>query len=355
MSILWYIRRVSGTAHREATVDKRTLKQLAALREHYTSLEEMAEALRAHPGFEDLNRSTLSRWLKNPPQRARVAVQILNSRQAGTRLRIAEPQTLSLLPSSMLTWEVEQGKPYGLLAKQYGVAAEVQPTRHGGPALELLIKGKVDVAVVPRDMLSQLGHDCRRVCLLSKLYVTGLATRAIDAVSDLKGKTFGIVAGSAFGTRLHEVSLSWGITLPQPLAFPTPKDIVQALLARRIDGMVGSEPSVSHVRRAVGRSLQVFPVREGLLGWFEMHVAVNLKTAQPACVRAYLCGLQGTVEYTNARKSVAAFQAEIASRYGMDQADVRSILTNTTFSLGEFEPASVLTLWEREAVSLRRR
>jgi hypothetical protein len=336
-------------------MDKKTLKQLAAIRERYTSLEDMAEALRAHPGFEDLNRSTLSRWLKNPPQRARVAVQILNSRRAGTRLRIAEPQALSVIPSSMLTWAIEPGKPYGLLEKQYGVVAEVQPTRHGGPALELLVKGKADVAIVPSDMLTQLGPDCRRVCLLSKLYVTGLATGAIDAVSDLKGKTFGIVAGSAFGTRLHEVSLGWGITLPQPLAFATPKDIVQALLARRIDGMVGSEPSVSHVGRAVGRSLQVFPIREGLLGWFEMHVAMNLRTARPACARAYLCGLREAVEYTNARKSVAAFQAEIASRYEMDQSDVRSILTNTTFSVGELEAAPVLTLWERETVELRKR
>lgn len=335
-------------------MDKKVLKQLTAIRERYTSLEEMAEALRAHPGFEDLNRSTLSRWLKNPQQRARLAVEILNSRRAAMRLRIAEPQTLSLVPSSMLTWEVEQGKPYGVLKKQYGVVAEVQPTRHGGPALEALVKGKADIAVVPRDMLSQVGPDCRRVCLLSKLYVTGLATQAIDAISELKGKRFGIVAGSAFGTRLHEVSLSWGITLPQPLAFPAPKDIVQALLARQIDGMVGSEPSVSHVRRAVGRSLQIFPIRGGLLGWFEMHVVLNLKTTQPACVRAYLCGLLETVEYTNARKSVAVFQAEIASRYGMDEADVRSILTNTTFCLGEFEPAPVLTLWEREAVSVRR-
>lgn len=336
-------------------MSSKVLKQLTALRERYTSLEEVAGALQVHPGFEDLNRSTLSRWLKNPPQRARVAVAIFSSRRAPTRLRIAEPETLSLIPSAMLTWEAEKRKPYGLLKKQYGVEAEVQPTRHGGPALELLVKGKADIAIVPRDMLSQLGHACRRICLLSKLYVTGLATRPIETVSDLKGKVFGIVAGSAFGTRLNDVSRTWGIALPPPLVFPTPKDIVQALLAGQISGMVGSEPSVSHIRRALGRSLQVFTIREGLLGWFEMHVAVNLKTTHPACVRAYLAGLQETVYYTNARKTVAAFQAEIASRYGMDQADVRSILTNTTFSVGELEPAPILTLWEREAVELRKR
>lgn len=336
-------------------MNTRILKQLTAIRERYTSLEEMADALRVHPGFEDLNRATLSRWLKGPAPRARVAVQILNSRRTATRLRIAQPQTLSLIPSWMLSWEAEEGKPYGLLKKQHGIEAEVQPTRHGGPALELLMAGKAGIASVPGDIVGQLGRDCRRVCLLSKSYVACIATRPIEAISDLRGRTFGIVAGSAFATRLAEVSRTWGIEVRPPLVFTTPKDIVHALLARQINSMIGSEPSVSQVRRAVARSLQVFPIREGLLGWFEMHVAVNMKAAAPGAVRAYLGGLQETTRYANARKSVAAFQAEIAARFDMDQVDVRHVLANTHFSLGDFEPATLLMLWEREVVDLRKR
>jgi ABC-type nitrate/sulfonate/bicarbonate transport system substrate-binding protein len=254
----------------------------------------------------------------------------------------------------MLWWEPERGRPYGLLAKQYGVLPEVKKTLSGGAAFEMLAKGQVGVALVPGDLLSQLGRDCRRVCLLSKLYVTGASTRKIETVSDLKGKTFGYLSGSAFGTRLNHVSRAWGVPVPPPLALATPKDFVHALLAGRIDGMVGSEPSVSQIRRAVGRSLEIFPIPQGLLGSFEMHVAVNLRLAHPASVRAYLSGLEQTTAHANARKSVAAFQAEIASRFNMDQWDVRNILTNTVYSLGEFEPETILTLWEREVVELRR-
>jgi len=332
-------------------MNRKLLRDLAALREGFTSLEEMAVALRAHPGFEDLHRATLSRWLREPSPRAAVAVKVLKSRRPAARLRIAQPQTLSLIPSWMLTWEAEGGKPYGLLETQLGIVAKVQPTRHGGPAMEQLMAGEVDVASVPGDMLGQLGRVCRRVCLLSKSYVTGIATRPIEAVSDLKGKTFGIVAGSAFATRLSEVTRTWGIEMRPPLVFSTPKDIVHALLERQINGMIGSEPSVSQVRRAVARSLQAYPIREGLLGWFEMHVAVNMKTAPPGAVRGYLAGLQETTRYTNARKSVAAFQAEIAARFDMDQVDVRHVLANTAFSLGGLEPATILALWEREAIS----
>lgn len=81
---------------------------------------------------------------------------------------------------------------------------------------------------------------------------------------------------------------------------------------------------------------------------------MNLKTAHPATVRVYLRGLEETTRYANARRSVAAFQAEIASRFNMDQWDVRNILTNTIYSLGQFEPATILTLWEREVVGLRK-
>lgn len=335
-------------------MNKKLVQQLGALRERYTSLEEMAEALRRHPGFEGLNRATLSRWLKNPGRRAAVAVRILHSRRPATRLRIGESQTLSVIPSCMLSWEAEERKPYGLLEKQHGVVAEVQKVRSGGDALDLLVRGKVEVALVPGDLLNQLGTDCRRVCSLSKLYVTGIATQQMQVVSDVRGKTFGYLAGSAFGTRLNHVSRTWGITLPPPLALQSPKDFAEALRAGRIHGVVGSEPSVSQIRRAVERSLPVFPIPQGILGWFEMHVAVNLKTAHPTAVRAYLRGLEETTRYANARKSVGAFQAEIASRFNMDQWDVRNILTNTIYSLGEFEPATILTLWEREVVGLRK-
>ena len=335
-------------------MNKRLVQQLTAIRERYTSLEEMAEALRQHPGFEELNRATLSRWLRNPSPRATVAVQILNSRRPARRLSIGESQTLSVIPSSMLTWEPEEGKPYGLLEKQYGVMAEVEPTRSGGDAFESLVKGKVGVALVPGDLLNQLGPDCRRICSLSRLFIAGVATERIESVYDLKGKKLGFLSGSAFGTRLSLMSHSWGIEVPSPLALQSPKDCVQAILAGQVHGIIGSEPSVSRIRRAVERSAEVFPVRQGVLGWFEMHVVANLKLAHPATVRAYLCGLQETTRYTNARKSVAAFQTEMASRFNMDPWDVRDVFTNTIFSLGDFDPATALTLWEREVVDLRK-
>ncbi len=276
--------------------------------------------------------------------------QILNSRRPARRLHIGQSQTLSVIPSLMLTWEPEEGKPYRLLEKQYAVLAEIESTRSGGDGFELLLKGKVGLALVPGDLLNQLGPDCRRVCSLSCLFTAGIATQRIESVYDLKGQTFGFLSGSAFGTRLSLMSHGWGIEVPPAIAMQTRQDCVQALLAGQVHGMIGSEPSVSRIRRAVERSLHVFPVRQGVLGYFEMHVAVNLKVAHAATVRAYLCGLQETTRYANGRKSVAAFQTEVASRFNMDPWDFRDVFINTIFSLGDPDPATALTMWEREVV-----
>ena len=89
-------------------MNRNLLKQLAAIRQRFTSLEEMAEALRPHPSFEGLNRATLSRWLKSPSPRTAVAIEILNSRRPARRLRIGESNTLSVLPSALLTWDCLQ-------------------------------------------------------------------------------------------------------------------------------------------------------------------------------------------------------------------------------------------------------
>ena len=221
-----------------------------------------------------------------------------------------------------------------------------------GEAFELLAKGRAEIALGSTDLLTQLGPDCLRVCSLSKVFITGTTRVRIESVSDLQGKTFGFLKGSAFGMRLEHLTRMWGIHLPPPLSLETVKHCVRALQAGRIQGMFGSEPSVSQVSRALGRSLPIFPLRQGLLGSYEMHVAVNLRTVHPATVRAYLSSLPGSNPLHQWPKSSSAFHAEIASRYQMDPWDVRNVLTNIHFSLGDFEPAALLRLWEREVVEL---
>jgi ABC-type nitrate/sulfonate/bicarbonate transport system substrate-binding protein len=167
---------------------------------------------------------------------------------------------------------------------------------------------------------------------------------------ELKNKRFAILAGSSFVTRLTVESRNWGFDLVPPLVLPTLDDCVRALIDGRAHCVAGWEPFVTHARRAVERSRPAHAIPHGVLGWFEMHVAVNLRTAHPAAVRAYLSGLQESVQYTNGRKSVAAFHAEIGKRYRLEPSEARNILANVIFTASDLDTATALRLWEREAM-----
>ena len=326
-------------------------KQLATIRQRYVSLEEMAEALRRHPGFEGLNRATISRWLVKPSRRAALAIEILNSRTAPrTRLRIAQTNSLAALPSTMVASDSDEGKGWGLLARRYGVTATVVVSNTGGEAFELLEKGQVEMALGSRDLLPQLGRDCRRLCSLSRTFITGITTHPVEAVADLRGRVFGFLAGSPFGARIEALARNWGIALPAPVPLRDTKECAEALRAGRVAGMVGTATNTGQVRRAVQRAVHLFPMPQGMLGSYELEVAVNPRLASPASVRAYLYALQETAEYVNYRKTIETFQAEIAERVHMDRSDVRHILTNSIFGLTSLEPATVLALWEQEVV-----
>ena len=326
------------------------VRDLNIIREHFTSLETMAAALRAHEGFEGLNRATLSRWLTRPSKRARAAVEILRSRRPPAVIRIAENKTLSVIPSSMLQWDIKEGTPHGLLASRYDMKPTAHATPHGNGSFELLANGHADVAVIPGDLVSRLPEFCSRLCLLSKVYIAGISAKPVTSPFELKNKRFAVLAGSSFVTRLTFESRNWGFELVPPLVLPSLQDCASAMIDGTAQCIVGWEPFVTHARRAIERSRPVHNIPHGVLGWFEMHAAVNLRTAHPAAVRAYLSGLQESVSYTNGRKSVAAFHAEIGKRYSLEPSEVRNILANVIFSASDLDAATALRLWEREAL-----
>src|SRR5688572_12821174 len=332
-----------------STANEQLLREFNLIRQRFTSLETMAEALRAHEGFEDLNRATLSRWLVQPSRRTQAALEILKSRRPPGVIRIAENKTLSVIPSSMLQWDVEEGTPHGLLASRYDMKPTAHATPHGNGSFEYLANSHADVAVIPGDLVSRLPELCSRLCLLSKVYIAGISAKPVTSPFELKNKRFAVLAGNSFVTRLTFESRNWGFELVPPLVLPSLQECASAMIDGTAQCIVGWEPFVTHARRAIERSRPVHNIPHGVLGWFEMHAAVNLRTAHPA-VRAYLSALQESVSYTNGRESVAAFHGEIGKRYSLEPSEVRNILANIIFSASDLDAATALRLWEREAL-----
>src|SRR5437870_1710079 len=133
---------------------RKVIADLRAVSQRFTSLETMAESLRSYPGFENLNRATISRWLKKPSKRAALAITILNSRGSPATLRIAEPKTLWVVTSNMLTCTPKEDRPYGLLKTQYRVEGKSIEVQTGGEALELLNQGQVEIALAASDLFT---------------------------------------------------------------------------------------------------------------------------------------------------------------------------------------------------------
>jgi len=196
---------------------RQLLKDFTLLQQRFTSLEIMAEALRAYEGFENLNRATLSRWLAHPTKRARAALEILNARRPPALIRIAENKTLSVIPSSMLQWDVEEGTPHGLLVSRYDMKPEVHATPHGDGSFEVLASGHADIAMIPGDFIARLPESCARLCALSKVYIAGISTKPLTSAFDLRNKRFPVLAGSSFVARLSFESRNWGFDLVPPL------------------------------------------------------------------------------------------------------------------------------------------
>jgi len=327
--------------------------ELKEVRQRFASLEKMAEALRPHPGFEGLNAATLSRWMnKKPPRRAAMAIQVLKSKVPSMRLRIAEPRSLWVLPSTMLGWKADAGRPYSLLKTKYGIDVEIATTETGNGALQLLQEEKVEIALAAPELLNQCGPDCCQISSLSKARLIGIMKEKVGSVSDLKGLRLGVPEGSAIPMRLGNLCNQFAVAPPHMQGFKKVSDFVRAIKKDKksggIDGVVGWEPLISQIKSKIP---DLLTVRPDLLGSIEIVAVVNMTIAEPAAIRAYLSSLQETSEYVEKRKSIPAFHAEVAGELGMDKQDVKNVLENSVFFTSDSDLATLrplLSLWERE-------
>jgi ABC-type nitrate/sulfonate/bicarbonate transport system substrate-binding protein len=326
-------------------------KEFKDLTKRFTSLDKVAENLRPHPGFEKINRATIHRWIKQPSHRTELAIDILSSKSRPSKIRIAEPTSLLALPSMMLAWPPEAGKPHGRLKKTYSVDVEEISVPTGGEALAMLEAGNVDVALAAPSLAINY-PNCQRVCSLTRAPVLGIARKRVVSIADLKGMRFGCPASSAIPQLLGELNRMLTLDL-QPVEILPPDDscieYVKAFDENRIDCFVAWQPYIQKIS-AVRDNL--VPIKDPLLGYIDIGVMVNIKGANPHAIKAYLECLQEAATYVEDRKKVDSFHSEIAdqvrrNKMELSAKDVGSVLENSVFSTGDCDLATLLLLWTR--------
>ena len=331
---------------------------LRGLTDRYGSVDDIVRALQGHPGFKTLNRATVYRWRENPSPRAALAIEILSSKfdigHAGS-LRIAEPETLWVLPSTVLAWEAQKGRPYGLLKQRYGIQATVKPVPTGGDAFTLLSKGEVEIATGARDLLASFSPNCQRLCALTRSHVAGICRRSIQTIFDLDKLSFGFPSRSGIAARLNHLSRDRGITFGRLVPIETPAECAKALSQgkSRLDGFIAWDSFIDKIRAKLPASLTLHPIPQGFLGSIEMSIAINPSIAKPGLVRAYLWAVRQAAAYVNERKDRPSFQREISKRTHLEYRDVQQTLQHSAFGIDDLDPEIVLGLWEREADQAR--
>ena len=330
-------------------VKSSTKKDFEKLITRYASLEKVADALRIHSGFEKVNRATIHRWRVSPSRRTELAIEILSSQRIPSELRIAEPQSLLVLPSMMLKWSPVEGKPYGKLKSSFDIDLKKKKVGTGGEALALLEAEEVQIALAAPSLLSKYGN-CRSVCSLTRAPVIGIANRNIESIVDLKGLRCGCFDQSAIPQLLENLNETLNLDLPPVQRFPPESvpDCIRAFDEKHIDCFVAWQPYISQIK--VARPT-LTPVRESVFGYLEIHVVVNIKTSHPKAIRAYLTCLQEAIDYVEARKSLESFYNEVASQLAgmkLSTQDIKNVLDNSFFSTSKCDMTTLLTLWRRD-------
>ena len=328
---------------------QQTKKKFESLIQRFTSLERVADALRSHPGFEKTNRATVHRWRTSPSRRTELAIQLLSFEEMPSRLRIAEPRSVLVLPSLMLGWKAEEGKPYGRMEELFGIEIETESVGTGGEALELLQAAEVDVALAAPTLALKYS-DCHRICSLTESPTLGIANRPVTGVNDLKGLRCGCFANSVTPYQLNELNLNWKLDLPPVLRFDSVAECIKAFNNVEIDCFVAWQPFISQIRTAVP---DLHPVKDTVFDTLEIHVMVNSNTNKhPKAVRAYLECLQEAIIYIDRRRNSDGFYNEIAAQLtnndvSLSKQDIRDVLENTLFSMENCQLSTLLMLWKR--------
>ncbi len=340
-------------------------KELDSLREKYISIEQMADALRVYPGFENIDRTTVWRWFKKPTKRTAAAIRVLKSKgEVAANLRIAEIESFWTLPSLMLSWAPEEGKPYGLLKKEWNVELKRESIGSFTKACERVYHDETDIALAPR---TSLRTGPQFLCSIGRANVMCITRKKIQSTWDLAGIRFAAPPDLFFYSALRDTldkglfivkpedekdSKRWELIAEKRPLFLSdaegPESCARQMKTKEIDGVIAWEPFLSMSKREAEKlGVRVFPAPPGTLGTVVVGLYVSHK-AGPRALRAYLWSLQKTIDYLNTKKSQEPFQAEIASRFGIDRKDVERTFSSIDWKLSDLNGNMILQFWERE-------
>jgi hypothetical protein len=329
------------------------------------SVDRMVERLEAQ-GVR-VHRTTLYRWLNaenDSPHRSKayLVAQILENAlcPGELTLRVAEPDTVLALPSTIACKQPPPGRDArqalavleGPLLKKFGVTPLHFVKDTGGETLEMLAEGAVDIAIAATTLIREAaGREpecCARLCTLSRAPFVAIAVEGktgLARVDDLAERVVGYPLKSGVPNLLAELEGTHTITIKHRKAVESHEDAANDLQKGRTDLFIAWDAYIRRVEAHLRAcKVRIVRVLERPLGVLSQDIAVNLETANPAAVRAYLACL---LEVVSQLRSNEKFRNDMRVRLNIP-IDQRT-WKETSYQLHNFDLSTLLKLWGKEA------
>jgi hypothetical protein len=349
--------------------------ELRRLRGLFRNDSQLVSILREQPGFKKINRSTIHRWCADVglrlPRRALRAIQILKgalfekTSAVVTRLRIAHHIT-ELATSAFLAYAPRLKAKRGdqTLLAAYNACAEHVRTGNGIESLDRLAAKEADIALAHAGLLKSphVGKGCRQLCLISRALASAVASRPVTNPYDLREMKFGFPRDTFIESSISETLMRLGFSSDMAATAvqqcDTPHHAAKLFQAGNIDCIIAWRKWIDAAREKIDR--KCFDVHGSFFPTTEFAAYVNLECADATGVRAFLAAVRevtrelseslGRQELTRVLSQVPA--VEFHDHFGMPSSKVRQNIMDrsATFVLEEFDPETVLDLWQVEAL-----
>lgn len=166
------------------------------------------------------------------------------------------------LPIQMASGSAYVGQELGLF-QQHGISISLQPFQLGKQALEAVVRGKADLAIVadtPFMFATLRGEPISAVATVfgsrRALAVLGWRNSGIASVNDLDGKTVGTVAGINAQYFLDSLLVFHGVERSRvKVVFMRPDQLAGALRTHQVDAVTAWHPDLGRLKAELGDAL----------------------------------------------------------------------------------------------------
>ena len=327
---------------------KNAVRELQTLKKAYSSLEALAQALRTHPEFSTVNRSTIARWFHGKthfPPRALLAVRILKGKSVQSKITVAYPENnVWALPAMILDPSNEDTDPrLAAVKKMYGIQIENRPVPTGRAGLDLLRDGRVDVALASPELIRGDGSS-RTICTVAEGRISGVSAGSVEDISALRNKRVGFPKGTALGAIIEQRWHGLVTTIP----VPDRSAGVDSLRRGEIGILVWWPPVTEDILKELSQQ-DFHRIPEYVFGRVQVNLAVRKSRAQPRLIRAYLRCVLAAVELLQEKpRSTHFLQRLEAWLQPLTARDIAQLLEKCRFGTFARDFSAVLDLWEAE-------